>query len=233
MVKKVKETIKDTKKKIIETRDKINLIDFDAHWYRRVFHAFGASFLFYYILPNVDWINVLKFWIPPLLVIVAILIEILRIKGFIGSDHFFGLRMYEQKRIGSYVFFAVAILLLLRFFPQQIAVPCILCACFADPVMGEVRNRLNKKSAISIGFLLCMFLFLFTWYKADPILMTIVGLIGATGAVIGETVKFSWLDDDFMIQMIPAILLLLLWYALPSVGFTMPDQIIYPGLMPW
>ncbi len=233
MVKKVKETLKDTKKKIIETRDKINLIDFDAHWYRRAFHAFGASFLFYYLLPDVNWVNSLKFWIPPLLVILALSIEILRLKGFISSDHFFGLRLYEQKRIGSYVFFAVAILLLLRFFPQQIAVPCILCACLADPVMGEVRNRFNKKSAILIGFLLCMFFFLFTWYKADPALMILVGLIGATGAVIGESKKFFWLDDDFMIQMIPAISLLIVWYIIPIIGLNTPDPVIYPALMPW
>jgi len=233
MVKKVKETLEDTKKKIIDTRDKINLIDFDVHWYRRVFHAFGTSFLFYYILPDLDWINALKFWVPPLIVIIAILIEILRIKGFISSEHFFGLRLYEQKRIGSYVFFAVAILILLRFFPQQIAIPCILCACFADPVMGEIRNRFDKKTAIIIGFLLCMFFFVVTWYKADPILMITAGLIGATGAVIGETVKFSWLDDDFMIQMTPAILLLVVWYIIPIVGLSIPGDIIYPALMPW
>jgi len=233
MVKKVKETLEDTKKKIIKTRDKINLIDFDAHWYRRVFHAFGASFLFYYILPDVDWINVLKFWVPPIIVVIAISIELLRIKGFISSDHFFGLRLYEQKRIGSYVFFAVAILILLRFFPQQIAIPCILCACFADPIIGEIRNRIDKKSAVLIGFLLCMFLFLFTWYKADPLLMILVGLIGATGAVIGESKKFLWLDDDFMIQITPAVLLLFIWYLIPILGFSFPDVIIYPGLMPW
>lgn len=233
MVKKVKETLKDTKKKIIETRDKINLIDFDAHWYRRVFHAFGASLLFYYMLPDVDWINLLKLWVPPIVVVIAISIEIIRLKGFVSSEHFFGLRLYEQKRVGSYVFFAVAILLLLRFFPQQIAVPCILCACLADPVMGEIRNRFNKKRAIITGFLICWFFFVFTWYKAEPTLMILVGIIGAAGAVIGETVKFSWLDDDFMIQMTPAILLLLVWYGLPLVGFIMPEQIIYPGVMPW
>ena len=233
MVKKVKETLEDTKKKIIDTRDKINLIDFDAHWYRRVFHAFGASFLFYYILPDLDWINALKFWVPPAIVIIAILIEILRIKGFISSEHFFGLRLYEQKRIGSYVFFAVAILILLRFFPQQISIPCILCACFADPVMGEIRNRFDKKTAIIIGFLLCMFFFVFTWYKADPILMITVGIIGAAGAIIGESKKFFWLDDDFMIQMTPAIILLLVWYIIPIVGLSIPGDIIYPALMPW
>ena len=215
------------------TRKKINSLDFDVHWYRRVFHAFGASFVFYYMLPNVDWVNLLKFWVPPVIVIIAITLEILRLKGKISSDHFFGLRMYEKDRIGSYVFFAVAILILLRFFPQQIAIPCILCACLADPIMGEIRNRFGMRHAYILGFFICMFFFIITWYKADIRLILLVSVIGAFGAIVGETKKFWWIDDDFMIQIVPAILLLIIWISAPYLGFNLPDPIIYPGLMPW
>ena len=221
-------------RKIRDTKRKINSLDFDAHWYRRVFHAFGASLLFYYMLPNVDWINLLKFWVPPAIVVFAVVLEILRLKGKISSDHFFGLRMYEKNRVGSYVFFAVAILILLRFFPQQIAIPCILCACLADPIIGEVRNRFGMKHVYIFGFLICMFFFMVAWYKADIKLMLLASIIGAFGAVIGETKKFWWVDDDFMIQMVPAILLLIVWVALPYFGVNMPqDYVIQPGLMPW
>jgi len=231
--KKVKDKINNTKKKLKDTKDKINSLDFDAHWYRRVFHAFGASFLFYYLLPDEEWINFLKFWVPPILVVIAIMLELLRLKGLLNSDHFFGLRMYEKNRVGSYVFFAVAILILLRFFPQQIAIPCILCACLADPLMGEIRYRFGKKSVYLIGYLLCMFFFLVSWIKADDRLMIIAAIVGAFGAVVGETKKFWWLDDDFMIQIVPAVLLLIVWYAAPMLGFTLPGPIIYPGLVPW
>ena len=220
-------------KRIENTKKKINSLDFDVHWYRRVFHAFGASFLFYYMLPNVDWINLLKFWVPPAIVVIAVMLEILRLNGKIGSDHFFGLRMYEKNRVGSYVFFAVAILILLRFFPQQIAIPCILCACLADPIMGEVRNRFGLKHVYIFGFLLCMFFFMVAWYKADIRLMLIASIVGGFGAIIGETKKFWWLDDDFMIQMVPAVLLLIIWIGAPHFGFSLPDPIIYPGVMPW
>jgi dolichol kinase len=220
-------------KKIQNTKKKINSLDFDAHWYRRAFHAFGASFLLYYMLPDVDWINLLKFWVPPAIVVFAVILEVLRLKGKISGDHFFGLRMYEQNRVGSYVFFAVAILILLRFFPQQIAIPCILCACLADPVMGEVRHRFGMKHVYIFGFLLCMFFFMIAWYKADIRLMLIVSIVGAVGAILGETKKFWWLDDDFMIQMVPAVLLLIIWIGAPYFGFNLPDPIIYPGIMPW
>ena len=233
-IQKVVDQLEETRKKIEETTQKINALEFDVHWYRRVFHAFGASFLLYYMLPDIDWINLLKFWIPIVILILVFILEYLRIKGKLNSNHFFGLRMYEKKRVSSYLFFGVAILILLLFFPQQIAVPCILCACIADPVMGEVRHRFGEKYVYLIGFLVCMIFFMVTWYKAGFFVMFPVSIIGATGAVIGETKKFWWLDDDFMIQMVPAVLLYLIaWVGTQYMWFGLPEKIIYSGVMPW
>ena len=232
---KVRQKLQETRQKIIEdTKKRINSIDFDAHWYRRVFHAFGATFLFYYLLPmDVDWIVFLKNWLPIVFVVFAIALEVLRLKGFVSSNHFFGLRMYEKNRIGSYVFFALAILLLLRFFPQPIVIPCILCACLGDPLIGEIRYRFGIRYVYVMGFLICMIFFLISWYKADPFLMILVGIVGAFGAIIGEIKKIWWLDDDFMIQMIPAVLLAFIWLAIPHLGFSYPGEIIYPALWHW
>lgn len=219
-----------------EIKKKIDSIEFDVHWYRRVFHAFGASFIFYYMLPDVDWINIIKFWGPPFLVVFAISLEILRLKGKLSSEHFFGLRMYEKNRVGSYVFFAVAILILLRFFPQPIAISCILCACLTDPIMGEARHRFGMNYACIFGFLVSMLFFSIAWYKADVRLLLLASIVGAFGAVIGETKKFWWIDDDFMIQMLPALLLGIIWIALPYIGFGDPGSsldTIYPSVVPW
>ncbi len=233
MVNNVKFKIKETREKLINTKDKINSISFDAHWYRRVFHTFGASFVFYYMLPELEWIDLLKIVFPTAIVIFAISLELLRLKGFVSSNHFFGLRMYEKKRIGSYVFFALGILILLMFFPQQIAIPCILCACLGDPIIGEVRNHFDKKFSYFAGFILCMSFFMIAWYKAHIFLFLIVSIVGGLGALIGETKKFYWLDDDFLIQILPAILVLIIWFAIPYLGFNYPDLVIYPFEWPW
>jgi hypothetical protein len=63
--------------------------------------------------------------------------------------------------------------------------------------------------------------------------MILVSIVGATGAVIGETKKFWWLDDDFMIQILPAVLLLIIWIGLPYLGLSYPDPIVYPAIWPW
>ena len=231
MVRTVKKRIEDTKKKLIDTKEIINSLDFDAHWYRRVFHAFAASFLIYYLLPDVNWINLLKLSVITTIVITLIILEILRLKDFFSSDHFFGLRVYEKKRVGSYIFFAVGVLILLSIFPQPIAIPCILCACFADPFIGEIRHLYSKINVYILGFLICFFFFIFSWYEAGFFLMIIASIIGAFFAVIGETKKFWWIDDDLMIQILPATMLLILWYLCLYLGWNLPGDIIISNVI--
>ncbi len=219
--------------KLEDTRKIINSLEFDAHWYRRVFHTFGASFILYYMLPDVYWINYLKFWLPIGLLFFIIILEYLRISGILSSNHFFGLRMYEKKRVSSYLYFGVAVFFLLRFFPQQIAIPCILCASIADPIMGEIRQRFGEREVYMFGFLICMLFFVVTWYKAELWVVLLISGIGAAFAVIGETKKIKWLDDDFMIQILPALVLLIIWLSSGYIGLVLPDPIIYAGVMPW
>jgi len=226
-------TFKLTKKKITEYQteflERMNAIEVDAHWFRRVFHTFAASFLFYYLLPDKEWINLGKIIIPIIIIFAMAIIEYRRIKGDLDHQQFFGLRNYEKKRPASYLYFGVAILLLFLLFPQQIAIPCILCASFTDPIIGESRYYLGKKRAYVIGFSVSVFFFLMTWYRTDWWILILVSLLGAIGAVMGEAKKLKLLDDDFMIQMLPAVLLLVMWQGLMTIGIDMlPPPIIYP-----
>jgi len=213
----------------LEFKKKIDSIELDVHWFRRVFHTFAASFLIYYILPDEQWINALKIGISIFIVLFVAVLEYRRIKGKIGGEHFFGLRTYEEKRPAGYLYFGVALLILLLFFPQQIAIPCILCACFADPIIGEIRYRLGKKGGYLIGFFVCMFFFLITWYTAELWIILLVSILGAIIAIIGEAVNFKILDDDFMIQMLPAVFILVIWQGLIVFGINiLPREIILP-----
>lgn len=229
-MRKPKNTQRGTVNRRFERMKKTNSIEFDRHLFRRVFHTFAASFLIYYSLPNELWINTLKFYIPIVIVIFALIIEYLRIKGWIKASHFFGLRTYEEKRPAGYLYFGVATLILLLFFPQQIAIPCILCACFSDPIIGEIRHHLGIKEAYVIGFIICMFFFGLTWFRADIWILVLVSILGGSGALVGEVKKFWFIDDDFMIQILPAILILILWQGLQVTGIDiLPAKIILPA----
>ena len=213
-----------------ETTRRINaLVDVDVHWYRRVFHAFAASFLVYYLVPDVLWMSVVKVAVLLGVLSVIAFLEYLRIKGRIESTTFFGLRLYEQERAGSYLYFGVAVVPLLLFFPQQIAIPCILCASLADPLMGEFRYRFGDRYAVILGFFVCLLFFSLVWRTGDPLVMTGVSVVGAALAVGGEARKFRWVDDDFMIQMLPAVLLSLLWFGLKTQGVDiLPAVVLHP-----
>ncbi len=224
---------KITKKKMTEYQteflERMNAIEVDAHWFRRVFHTFAASFLFYYLLPDEEWINLGKIVLPIIIVLCMVVVEYRRIRGNLDHQRFFGLRNYEKKRPASYLYFGVGVLILFLLFPQQIAIPCILCASFTDPIIGESRYYLGKKRAYAIGFVISAFFFLVTWYRAELWVLIFASLLGAIGAVIGEAKKLTLVDDDFMIQMLPALLLLLMWQGCLVLGINiLPPKIILP-----
>lgn len=228
-----KDALKITKQKMteyqIELLERLNAIEVNAHWFRRVFHTFAASFLFYYLLPDEPWINLLKIVLPIGLIAGMVMIEYHRLRGEIDHQRFFGLRGYEKGRPASYLYFGIAVVLLFLLFPQQIAIPCILCASFTDPIIGESRFYFGKKKAYLIGFVVSLLFFLVTWYQADWWMLIIVSIIGALGALIGEAKKLQFIDDDFMIQMLPAILLLLLWQGCLMMGVDiLPPKTILP-----
>ena len=228
-----KDALKITKQKMsayqCELLERMNAIEVDAHWFRRVFHTFAASFLVYYLLPNDSWVSIGKIIIPVVIVSCMVIIEYQRLRGGVNHQWFFGLRSYEKKRPASYLYFGVAVILLFFFFPQQIAIPCILCASFTDPLIGECHYYFSKKYAYMIGVLVSFFFFLLNWYKAEWWVLLLISSIGATAAVFGEAKKLVLVDDDFMIQMLPAILLLLLWqvFLLFDINI-LPTPIITP-----
>jgi len=228
-----KDVFKNTKQRMSKYQDEffeqLTAIEVDAHWFRRAFHTFAASFLFYYLLPDEEWMNNIKIVVPIIIVFCMIVIEYRRLRGALDHQRFFGLRSYEKKQPASYLYFGIAVVLLFLLFPQQIAIPCILCASFTDPIIGETRYYLGKKKAYTIGFIVSLFFFLMTWYRAEWWILILVSIIGAAGAVIGEAKKLRFIDDDFLIQMIPAVLLLLLWQGLLLLGINLlPPPLIYP-----
>jgi len=209
--------------------EQLNAVEVDAHWFRRAFHTFAASFLVYYLIPSDGWVGAIKIIIPTGIVACIAIIDYGRIRGEFDQRRFFGLRGYEKGRPASYLYFGVGLLLLLVLVPQQIAIPCILCVSFTDPLIGESRYYLGKQRAYILGFVVSLFFFLLTWYRAEWWVLLLVALLGASGALIGEAKKWKWIDDDFMIQILPAILLTLFWQVMLLTGNTiLPPPLIHP-----
>ncbi len=205
---------------------------FDPRWYRRAFHTFAACLIAYYLIPentgNLLWLYVLKRAVVVSVMCILIFVEAIRLKGIIKTDVFFGLRLYERKRVCSYLYFGLASSLLLLLFPQAIAVPCILCAAIVDPVMGELRWVAQKWFSIAFGSVLSLGLFLVCNYNPLP------AALGSCLVILGEIGSNKYMDDDFTMQMMPAIGLVLASVLMPGVGIIPPavPPLITPVVIP-
>lgn len=191
------------------------------HWYRRMAHIAASSFVSYYLLPDDGWIGISKKVAILFLLLACLIFDLVRLKG--RGYRFFCLRRYEEERVGSYVYFVIGTVILLLIFPQQIAIPCIISASLIDPVVGEVRRFKHNLSYI-VAFAISFLIFYSAWLTSPCAIP--VSLISAAVLVLSEFKKFRYMDDDLLMQIAPAIVMLLLYIILGE-GI-MPRKLILP-----
>ena len=174
--------------------------------YRRFNHTIAACFVIYFLFPeNIAGLE--RYYLIFLFWLLVIAIEVAR---FQKSVEILGLREYEKNRIAGFVWFASGSCLLLGLYeldlaPQSFVIATIIMAAYTDPVIGEVNGKLDGKWALIIG-LGCSFI----------IYQIIIGvffyaIIGSIVAVIAEKPKIKWFDDDLAMQIIPIIVMCLLY----------------------
>lgn len=218
---------------------------------RRIFHLLFAFVVIYYYLPPTIFGVPTYYYIIILFFLIPVIIEIVRLRAGIT---FLGLHKQESNHVASYLWFTSGATLLILIFPQQIAAPCIVATALGDPVIGLTKPY-RRRVIFSIAFLICLFVFVLFKY---PIYLAI---FAAVVAFIAESFEFKirvrlrpnlfWsrskhqfsryrsffdflfrTDDDFMMQIIPAVTLFILFSLLPEL---LPQQIIYPlpSLLPY
>ena len=211
---------------------------------RRICHLAFAFVIIYYLLPRTI-VGIPRYmFVIIILVIVPWSIEIIRLYK---NTSFLGLHDHERNHIASYAWFTFGAAILLLFFPQQIAAPCIVATALGDPVMGLTKPY-RRRYIFLIAFLICFIVFII--FKYQPIL----ALFAAAVAIIAESFEFKirirlrpnlfWsrtkkrfsdykhffnflfrTDDDFIMQIIPAVVLLIVFLVLPEL---MPPEIFKP-----
>jgi dolichol kinase len=192
---------------------------------RRILHIAGALFVGYYFLPHS-----LPFNIPRTIVLYAIIPLVLAIELYRWNVHEHRLngllRDYEHSRPASFSYFAIASILLLLFFPQYISIPCILSTAFCDPIIGEFKQKNKRIIGYLLGFIISILFFILAWSSTKPEIMITAALIGAGSTMISEHKSSFYIDDDFLMQLVPAVLLLLFTFLLTTLSFPLPDQLI-------
>lgn len=167
--------------------------------FRRLVHTFTTVFVAYYLIPvgeRLPW-KVLAV----ALFSVAATVEACRLAGLLPRRRVYGMREYETRRPASYLYFGAGTLPLLLWAPEQITIPCLLCAGIGDPLIGEVRLHVGPWPAAVVGLTTGTVFFLIV---AVPVPLA---LLGGVAFVAAESLNNPWLDDDLLNQAVPALVL--------------------------
>jgi dolichol kinase len=179
----------------------------DRLW-RRILHGLGATVLVYFVVPNRFFVIAPKEVILLVLLGLVLVAELLR---FTVGLELPTVRAYESRRVGGYVYFAVALTIAVLLFPEPIAVAVVLGTAFVDPVAGELRTAAGSRSlypavpvALYAGLAFASLAIVGRWpWELDALL----ALTAAALAVAVERPKLPWVDDDFVMTVVPALFL--------------------------
>lgn len=193
-------------------------IHIDPRWFRRMNHTGGAAFILYYLFPKKIIFGIPREILLILLIIFPISTELNRL---IRKRDFIGLHAREEGKIASYMWFAVCSGALMLFLPQKIAAPCIVSAALIDPVLGELK-RFGRITAIllAIG---ASFL-IFSAFEYSIMLALVAAIVG----VIAEYPNLKFLDDDVLMQIVPAIIIGIIIIMEVSFFEPFPENLIEP-----
>ncbi|MGD0718236.1 MAG: hypothetical protein ABSA15_01445 [Thermoplasmata archaeon] len=179
----------------------------DRAW-RRILHCLGAGILIYYLFPPNVLIIVPNYVILLLALVAVILIETLRLGGVLELPT---MRPYEQHRIASYAYFALALVLAVLLFPPPIAAAVVLGTAFIDPLIGELRRASQYPHAypwiplaLYTTFATVAFIGVGNW---APLPALSLAVLAAVLALLVERPQWVLVDDDLAMTLVPAVVL--------------------------
>jgi len=171
-------------------------------------HVIGASVLIYYALPTNFFLIAPKEYVLLAALAVVLVLEVLR--------HTVGLELptirgYETHRIGSYVFYSLALVLAVLLFPLPVGAAVVLGTAAVDPIAGELRRR-ERPVLVTVGvpfgtYAVLAFIGLAGLGGWPVGWSAVLALLAAPIAVAAERPKWPWIDDDLVMTLVPALFL--------------------------
>jgi len=183
---------------------------------RRLVHSLLAVAPVYYLIPVDLPLSPLKRWHLLIAFFVAVaLFESVRLWRGVT---FFGLRPHERNSIASFAWAAAGITLALWLMPWEIATPVLIGMGLVDPLVGVLRcakraRWLQVLLPLVVYFAICVISLASLTTLPLPELV-LISVIGAALAVAAERQRVPYVDDDFLMIIVPGIVMSLLWLAL-------------------
>lgn len=193
-------------------------IHLDPRWFRRANHTGGAGFILYYLFPEKLFFGIPREIFLILLFFVPVVTEVNRL---VRKRGFLGLHEREESKLASYFWFAITAAILMAFFPQKIAAPCIVSAALIDPLLGELK-KFGKIFAFILAIGASFLIFSAFEYSIW------LAFVAAIAGVFAEYPNHKLLDDDLLMQLVPAIIIGIIIYYKISFFEPFPKNLIEP-----
>ncbi len=172
-----------------------------AEQLRMVVHASLSLSLLYLAVP--DPLPLLGLPKGPAAIAFALLVSVVEAWRVHSGWTFFLFRDYEAHRPAAYYWLGLGCILGLVFFPTRFAILTILGVCFVDPIINTVRPRAGRALAGAAGASAwAAVAFAAVLLAPLPVPLWLVP-VGALAAVAGEAPRSRFIDDDFLMNMVP------------------------------
>lgn len=179
----------------------------DRVW-RRIMHTWGAWVLVYFAFPDNFFVVVPKVDVLLAALLVMLVLEVLRHAAGLELPT---IRAYEARRVASFVFFSLALVIAVLVFPLPIAAAVVLGTALVDPLAGELRQQ-RAAPLLAVGIPLGAYgLLAFVGLAAiggwPAGVAAVLAAAVAPIAIAAEWPKYPWVDDDLVMTVVPAVFL--------------------------
>ena len=185
-----------------------------AHLFRRSFHIATCFYpwIIYQIIYFIQkYVDISSFGILLIFMLVLIFLECLRL-----ALHWriWGMRQYESKQFSALFWGFFGLLIVIGLVPggvesgRKYVYPIVCGFAFVDPLVGELRKlKMHKGLIWIIGLLVTAGIwFVASYWLGTPIwLMYVMPFL----VMIAEWPSLSWVDDNFLLQILPLLFLIL------------------------
>jgi hypothetical protein len=184
--------------------------------YRRLLHLAAGVAVIFYLVPPVIVPGLTRAAVLLAALVAVLGLEATRLAGWIELP---ALRLHEANRPASFVYFGIAIVIVLLAVPEPYALVAVLGAAFVDPLIGELRGKPSRYRAypvLPIAAYAALAFPILWWIGRIPALLAVVLALGAAlVAVAVESPRNYHVDDDLLMTLVPAVAL---WIAGTLVG---------------
>jgi hypothetical protein len=173
---------------------------------RRLVHVCLPVLLLYYVFPDDTWIGIDKRLVLLGALFFFLLFEFVRL-GY--RIRVFGTRDYEMDNIAAYLWVGIGFTVALLLFDFALVVPAVLGMAWIDPLSGVLRSR-NSGHYPFLPFACYLILasaVLSVVSSFSPLRIVLIATVGASSAIAAEHKRVRYVDDDFLMLVVPLVLM--------------------------